>query len=115
MLVVGILEDEPDIRNMMRLQLQMEGYHTQEMPTSSPSLLRKKTWEGIDIAVVDLMMPFVGGNEVIKFLQQELPNIRRVAVSASKGSLDEVMAYADAAVLKPYTLHEFIGAIDGTG
>lgn len=60
-----IADDETDIRELLRLYLEKDGYHVLEAADgqSALSLLEQ---EEIDMALLDIMMPKVDGYHVLK-------------------------------------------------
>ena len=64
-----IADDEAEIRELLRLYLEKDGYHVLEAADgqSALSLLEQ---EEIDMALLDIMMPKVDGYHVLKKLRE---------------------------------------------
>ena len=52
-------DDDPEIREVLRLLLSSEGYEVSE--ASSGSELLEKLDDGVDLVILDVMMPGLGG------------------------------------------------------
>jgi DNA-binding response OmpR family regulator len=85
--IVGIVEDDEDIREALKMLFEMEGYHT---VTASNGMEALKILERLEplpaVLVVDLMMPVMDGWELIKVTRKkyssaELPIIVMSAIA----------------------------------
>ncbi len=67
---VLIVDDEPDVRFMLRLILEQGGYEVDEAINGSSALevLRDVS---PDLVITDLMMPVMDGNELIEHLRSD--------------------------------------------
>jgi CheY-like chemotaxis protein len=76
-----IVDDEPQIRNMLREWLTRNGYDVVDAPDGKQAieLLRR---ESFDVVVADILMPEKDGLEVIMYLQRESPLTKCVAISS---------------------------------
>lgn len=69
----------------------------------------------IDLVVLDLVMPQMGGEEVLKVIKQDYPNLPVVVASGySKKSLHKKMVFQnyDGYVEKPYDLERFVHVVE---
>jgi CheY-like chemotaxis protein len=78
---VLIVDDEPQIRDMLREWLTRSGYEVLDAPDGKQAIeiLRKQSF---DVVVADILMPEKDGLEVIMYLQRESPLTKCVAMSA---------------------------------
>ena len=60
---VLIVEDEPDIRDLLAFHLEREGYHVTRSRTG-PDALRQVRARPPDLILLDLMLPELGGLDV---------------------------------------------------
>ena len=78
-----IVDDEPDLRGMVRLLLELEGYEVVEAHHGAAALQR--LGEGpVDLLITDVMMPVMNGHELID----------RVRADPDRGSLPIVVLSA---------------------
>lgn len=110
-----VVEDEPDIARLVELQLAQHGYRVIIAKPGQMSLLDPDFWTWVDVAVVDAMMPFISGKQVLQFLATNLPDIRRVLCTASIPLARELGEFAHALVTKPFSAQELINAVEGIG
>ena len=98
-----IADDETDIRELLRLYLEKDGYHVLEAADgqSALSLLEQ---EEIDMALLDIMMPKVDGYHVLKKLR-ESSNMPVMILSAKNQDSDKILGLdlgADDYLAKPF-------------
>jgi two-component system, OmpR family, phosphate regulon response regulator PhoB len=105
-----IVEDDPDIRELLRFNLEKAGYTLllAEDGEQALELARKHT---PDIILLDLMLPGVDGLEVCRTLKKdpELQRLPIIMVTAKGEELDRVVGLelgADDYVVKPFSLRE---------
>lgn len=110
---VHVVEDTPEIALMAKFLLEAEDRH--EVVTTTEEferVLHAEAWEGIDVAIVDLMLPGVSGKEILLWLFEHRPEIRRVVMTASLPSAEEVMGLAQATLIKPFSLSDLTRAVE---
>jgi CheY-like chemotaxis protein len=101
-----IVDDEPDIRFMMRLILEGAGYNVTDARHGASGLKSVKATRP-DLVITDVMMPTMGGLEFIECLRSDIDTatIPILAVSANS----ELATAADAALAKPFLPIELLG------
>ncbi len=107
-----LIEDESQVRTMLRLLFEDEGFAVEEAGTGEAGLVAFTEF-GPDLVVLDLRLPGMHGFEVLRALrkQSELPI---VIVSAQVDSHDIVAgleAGADDYVTKPFVSKELIARV----
>lgn len=109
---VLIVDDEPDMREMMAHQLRSSGFAVEEAGTGAEALRRARASQPSAI-LLDLMLPEMDGFEVFKALRRDpvTENIPVLVVSARTSELDRVLAFelgADDYVSKPFSPRELV-------
>lgn len=102
-----IIEDDPDINQMMYEYLNSEGYAcTQAFSGSEGKLLF--TLHSFDLAVLDLMLPGISGEELIRDFAGKIPVIVLSAKSGLESKVALLKAGADDYMCKPFELQELL-------
>lgn len=89
---VLVVDDEPDIRKVVRMTLQKAGYEVIEAENGEKAIEAINTGENrllLDVLVCDIRMPKINGVEAIAYFQQEWP---RVPIIVLTGFPDTDMA-----------------------
>lgn len=73
-----VIDDEPDIRDIVRLYLNEEGYSIIEAANGQEGILRAQE-DQPDLIVLDIMMPGINGFEVAKHLKDD-PNTKHIPI-----------------------------------
>ena len=94
-----IVDDEPDLRGMVRLILELAGHDVVEAHHGAAALKRLQE-ERVDLLVTDVMMPVMSGNELIDQLRAdpEKAKLPIIVLSASPHNVDK----ADHVMRKPF-------------
>ncbi len=74
-----VIDDEPDIRRLLRLALEEAGYEVWEAQEGEDGLAIARQKE-CDLAIVDLFMPGKEGLETILALRRDMPQIKLIAM-----------------------------------
>jgi len=93
--------------------LTREGYEVDEA-FSGQQALEEIAWDGYQAIVLDLMMPFISGFDVLRAISNARPDSRCVVVmsAASQTNLDEVNSpLVRAKLRKPFDVAELIEAV----
>ena len=100
--VVLVVDDEPAIRLLCRVNLELGGYEVRE--AGSLEEARARVAEGVDMALLDMHI----GNERGEVLLKELAELEiPVAVVTGSTDLEAIAGTSAAAVLgKPFTIDE---------
>lgn len=108
---VAIVEDSPDVAEMLTAMLGLSDVETVTFTDDFASLLSAEPWQGVDVALVDLMLPGIDGDEILAYLASHHPTVRRVVLSAvahQRLGLDQL---AHAVVTKPVDTRSLLRAI----
>ena len=85
-----IVDDEPDILLLLRIDLEAEGYET-SLAADGDTALRRIAEERPDVVLLDVMMPVVDGWGVLRRLD-EVGSTTRVVVLSAKASEKDIAA-----------------------
>jgi CheY-like chemotaxis protein len=111
---VLIVDDDPDVRQIMFGVLSDVGYHVQEA-ASGEAALRILTQYRPDLLVVDFGMPGVNGAEVAAAARQQNEDLRILFVSGYSDTSAIEKAVGKAPLLhKPFRPAEFAAAVRST-
>jgi phosphate regulon transcriptional regulator PhoB len=107
-----IVEDDPDIRELLRFNLEKAGY-TLFLAEDGEKALTLARKHSPDIILLDLMLPGVDGLEVCRTLKKdpELQRLPVIMVTAKGEEMDRVVGLelgADDYVVKPFSLREVV-------
>jgi CheY-like chemotaxis protein len=96
-----VVDDEPPVRFVLRVILELDGYHVVEAAEGAEALACLKEHPA-DLVVTDFMMPVMDGGELIERIRgdAELAGIPVLMISASSRAPDR--AQADAFLVKPF-------------
>jgi DNA-binding response OmpR family regulator len=108
-----VVEDDPSILRGLQLNLTMEGYLVRSAMDGETGLHLART-ERPDLLVVDLMLPRLGGLELVRELRQTDPELPILILSAKGQESDKVSGLAlgaDDYIVKPFSLKELLARI----
>src|ERR1700756_3432972 len=110
-----IVEDDPNIVDLIRANLAVRGFDTLVSSDGSKALTLLET-EQPDIVLLDLRLPEVDGFELCRQIR-ERSNVAIIVVSARGGERDKVTALnmgADDYMTKPFGIEELLARILAT-
>ncbi|HSN16366.1 MAG TPA: response regulator transcription factor [Anaeromyxobacteraceae bacterium] len=109
-----VIEDDPSILRGLQLNLGMEGYVVRAAGDGETGLALARK-EKPDLLVVDVMLPRLGGLDVVREIRREDPDIPVLILSAKGQESDKVAGLhlgADDYIVKPFGLKELLARID---
>jgi DNA-binding NtrC family response regulator len=114
-----IIDDEQQIRSMLRLMLEREGYEVVEAPDGIEGI-RAYRQKPADLIITDLIMPNKDGIGMIIELQKEFPDVKIIAMSG--GGLNKPEGYLKGAkklgaactLTKPIDREKMLRAVKNT-
>ena len=110
---VLIVEDEKNIVDILRFNLQREGYRTCEAYDGEDGLQKAHT-ENPDLILLDVMLPKMIGFDVCKALRGEGNNVPVIILTAREEEADKVLGLeigADDYITKPFSMRELIARV----
>lgn len=104
-----IIEDEKKISTIMKSYFEKEGYKVYQAFDGEEGL-KKFNEENIDLVILDLMLPKIAGEEIIKEIrnQSEIPVIMVSAKVEEDNRVDGLRLGADDYVTKPFSPKELV-------
>ena len=75
-----IIDDDPNVRSVIRRTMQRAGYSTEEA-SHGKEALRTIEEKQVDLAIVDIIMPEKGGIETLMEIKKKYPNIKTIIIS----------------------------------
>ena len=108
-----IADDEREIRELLRLYLEKDGYHVLEAEDGCEALSILEQ-EEVDMALLDIMMPKADGYKVLKKIR-EGSNIPVLILSAKNQDADKILGLdlgADDYLAKPFNPMEAMARIN---
>ena len=107
---VLLVEDEPGIVDFVKRGLETEGFSVQAALDGAEGQ-RRALAEGFDMIVLDLMLPGVGGMEILERLREAKPELPVIVLTARAEVEDRVAGLDAGAVdylVKPFSLAELL-------
>lgn len=107
-----VVDDEPQIRRMMRTTLTSSGYQVDEAKTGEDALEKLRSYQP-DLVLLDLNMPGMGGLAACRAMREgsEVPIIILTVRNAEKEKVEALDAGADDYVSKPFGMQELMARI----
>ena len=113
MVKILIVDDEPRIRELIREHLQHEGFACEEATDGSAALAALAVG-GIDLVILDIMMPFVDGMTALREMRvrkMDTPVIMLTARGEEYDKLAGLESGADDYVVKPFSRRELVARV----
>jgi phosphate regulon transcriptional regulator PhoB len=112
---VLVVEDEPDIRDLLVFHLERGGYQVRSVPTGAEALRDVKAAPP-DLVLLDLMLPELDGLEVCRRLRQDPATavLPIVMLTAKGDEVDRVVGLemgADDYIVKPFSPQEVLARV----
>jgi two-component system response regulator ResD len=110
---VLVVDDEEQLRSLVRLYLEKEGFRVEEAKDGKDAL-RKTNQSHYDLIVLDVMMPELDGWEVCRKIRQEQRNTPVIMLTAKTQIEDKLLGFdmgADDYISKPFDPRELVARI----
>ena len=108
-----VADDDQDVRDALRVALEIEGYEVEAVPNGERAMQAHEK-RPADVLITDLFMPERDGFETVKYFRERNPGMWIVAISGWKRSqkTDHLAvarhAGADVILRKPFTPGELL-------
>ena len=110
---VLIVEDEKNIVDILRFNLQREGYRTAESYDGEDGLEKART-EDPDLILLDVMLPKMNGFDVCRQLRAAGSSVPVIILTAREEEADKVLGLeigADDYITKPFSMRELVARV----
>jgi two-component system response regulator PilR (NtrC family) len=111
-----VIDDEPDIRDLMDMLLSSAGYEVSTAEDGAGAIERAKR-EAFDLAVTDLRMPGMSGIDTMAALKRIDPNLPVIVLSGYVSDEAAQRASAEGAahvMCKPVEVHALLHTVEVT-
>lgn len=108
-----IVEDDENIRELLRLYLEREGYEIAEAENGAAGLSKWKA-ENPDMMLLDVMMPVMDGWQVCKEVRASGSAMPIIMITAKGETMDKVSGLelgADDYIVKPLEMREVVARV----
>lgn len=105
-----LVEDEDQIRKLVRMNLQMEGYEVIEA-VDGPQALQIIQNQHFDLILLDIMLPEINGFQICEQVRLRNKKVGIIFLSARDSTEDRIMGLklgADDYITKPFNLEELL-------
>ncbi len=113
-----VADDESEIRDLLRLYLEKDGYEVMEAEDGAKalSLLQEQERKGqaVDLLILDIMMPGIDGYRVLRNIREN-NNIPVIILSAKSSDSDKILGLdlgADDYITKPFQPLEAVARVN---
>jgi CheY-like chemotaxis protein len=106
-----LVEDQPEIRELVRTILQIHGYKVLEAANAEEALYRSEGWVGaIHLMLTDVIMPGMSGWELANRLKPRRPQMKVVYMSgySARASLGEFQDAGIGYIQKPFSPDDLV-------
>ena len=110
MIKILVVEDEVSIRMPVVINLELEGYDVDIAEDGNQALAAIER-NDYDLLILDLMMPYVSGEDVIKTMQEKKLDIPTIIMSAKDSPRDRINGLQSGAIdyiTKPFIVEELL-------
>ena len=109
-----VVDDEPDIRRIIRILLEGRGYHVTEAPNGRLAVQAAQQDLELDLIILDIMMPKLDGLAVLSALRDKdilTPVLLLTAKSQTEDKISGLDCGADDYLTKPFDIGEFLARV----
>lgn len=107
-----IIDDEQDLRSMLRAYMEAHDYQIEEASTGRQGLEAYLSWQP-DLVITDIIMPDINGIDLVKRVRQRDRQARIIVISGYQEELATVQRLGVyASLVKPPELKEILRLAD---
>lgn len=107
---VLVVDDEPSIRLLCRVNLELEGYSVVEA-ASLPEARDALASQPVQVALLDVHLGPDDGRDLLRELRADHPEVQVALLSGSAAREEIAREQADALISKPFVLDDLIGTV----
>jgi len=81
---VLVVDDEPDVRKVVKMTLEKAGYDVREAEDGEQAIQEAKAGDNplmLDVIITDIRMPKLNGVEAIQFFQKKFPHVSLIVLT----------------------------------
>lgn len=113
--LVAVVEDEPDIGELVLIHLRKAGFRTEHF-LDAENFFKFISIQTPDLVILDLMLPDMDGLEICKYLRKKdkLSSIPVIMLTAKSEEVDKILGLelgADDYVTKPFSPKELVARV----
>ena len=115
---VLVVDDDPDVRQLVEMKLRLDGIETLTA-TNGQEALDVLATNDVDLVVLDLMMPVMDGIEACRRIREaeDMADLPVIMLTAKAQASDIQTGFATGAtdyVVKPFSPRELLSRVRGT-
>jgi len=107
---VVVVDDDPDVRDTVRLLLEVRGYRVLSAGNGHDALALLAAHGAPGLILLDLRMPLMSGEQLLGELQRD-PVLREVPVVVVSGADEPLPAGTRSCLMKPFRLRELLHVV----
>lgn len=107
---VVVVDDDPDVRDTVRLLLEVRGYRVLSAGNGHEALALLAAQGAPGLILLDLRMPLMSGEQLLGELQRH-PLLREVPVVVVSGAEEPLPAGTRSWLMKPFRLRELLHVV----
>jgi DNA-binding NtrC family response regulator len=108
---VLVIDDEPSIRLLCRINLELEGYRVIEAGSLAEAREALAS-EPVRVALIDVHVGLDDGRQLLREVRAERPELQVALLSGSAAREEIAREEADALISKPFVLEDLIGTVE---
>lgn len=105
-----IVEDEQNIADLLKMNLEMDGHQIQTFSRGDDAYEAMSEWQNADLLIVDIMLPGVNGLDITKALRENsnMPILILSAKGETSERIEGLKSGANDYLPKPFDLEELL-------
>lgn len=112
---IAVIDDEPDIGELLKYNLEQEGYQV-ELISEGERALERLRLQRPDLVILDLMLPGVSGMELCRQMRKssDFENMPIIMLTAKSSETDKIVGLeigADDYITKPFSPREVVARV----
>ena len=112
--LILVVDDEPDIRRIIRILLESSGYQVAEAPNGLAAVEYIRKQPNVDLVLMDIMMPQLGGVEASRAIRERCaaPILFLTAKTQERDKYEAYQAGGDDYLAKPFSHAELMMKVE---
>ena len=108
-----IIEDDDDVRRILRIMLEDEGYIV-DVARNGKEAINKSNMTFYNIALIDILLPDMKGTQLLKAIKKTMPEMGKIVITgfpSLENAIEAVNSGADSFLLKPFQGEELLKTV----